>query len=178
MNNSSTYEKIVKVKCKGNQTAKLISAIMGYVLFFSLWVAAALSSPAIFVPIITAGGLSTALVVMVSAKYLMIEYEYSFWYEQLTVSKIYGKKNRRTLIETEIKNLLMIAPATDEYVAKAKHFEPEKEISAISSDDAENVWLAVSGGKDERKVLILFEADDRSLGMLRSANPIAFIRKI
>ena len=177
MNNSTTYEKIVKVKCHGKQLAKRISAIMGYVLFFSVWLSAALSSPSVFVPIVTAGALCTMMLVFVTFKYLLLEYEYSFWYGQLTVSKIYGKKKRRTAIEAEMKALLMIAPATEEYIAKAEHFEPEKRIIAVSSEDADNIWFMVTGGEDERRVLIFFEADDRSLGLLKSANPIAFIRR-
>lgn len=177
MNNSNTYEKIVKVKCKGKHMAQRVSAIMGYILFFSLWLAAAMSSPSVFVAIVTAGGLSTLLLILITFKYLLLEYEYSFWYGQLTVSRIYGKKKRKTAVEADIKDLLMIAPATEEYIAKAEHFEPEARIVAVSSEDAENIWLTVTGGEDQRRVLIFFEADERSLGLLKSANPLAFIRR-
>ena len=178
MSTSNNYEKIVKVEYKGKHMAVFISAIMGYVLFFSIWLAAAFSASAVFVPVITAGGLSTFLLVWLTSKYISLEYEYSFWYGQLTLSKIYGKKSRKTVAVADIKDMLMIAPATEEYIAKAEHFSPDKRVIAVSSEDAENIWLLVSGGEDEPKILVFFEADERSLSILRSANPIAFIRKL
>jgi hypothetical protein len=177
MENSRTYEKIVKVALRGKQTAKIMSIIGAYAVFFAIWLLAALSTPSVFLPIIVTGALCTLLLVLVTRKYLSLEYEYSFWYGQLTVSKIYGKRSRKTVVSADMKDMLMIAPATEEYIAKAEHFSPDRRIIAVSSEQAENIWLLVSGGEDQPNILIFFEADDRSLNILRSANPIAFIRR-
>ncbi len=176
MNNSQTYEKIVKVKNKGKRLAVKISVVMCYLLFFSFWLVGALQNIQSFVLIITGGLLSTALLVIPTWKYLLLEYEYSFWYGRMGVAKIYGKKKRRSVIDTDIKDLLIIAPATDEYIARAERFDIETRVTAVSHEDAYNIWLTVTGGKDERRILIFFEADERCLAMLKAANPLSFVK--
>jgi hypothetical protein len=151
---------------------------MAYVLFFAFWLASALRNIGnkSFVLILLAGALTTFTLVILTWKYLQLEYEYSFWYGRLSIARIYGKKKRKALIDTDLKDLLIIAPATEEYIARAEHFDIEARIIAVSSESAENIWLAVTGGEDERRVLIFFEADERSLNMLKTANPISFVR--
>ena len=178
MNNGSTYERTVKVKNKGSYLAKKITVIMAYVLFFSVWLAAAMSNAKSFIPILTAGILSTLLVVSFTWKYLFLEYEYSFWYGNMSIAKIYAKRKRKNVLSTEIKDLLIIAPANEENIHKANRFEPEETLMAISSESADDIWLTVTGGKDEKRVLIFFEADERSLDMLKKANHFAFVKKI
>ena len=179
MNSSQTYEKIVKVANSPRLIAKKISFIMLYLLYFSVWVVATLrnlGSP-VFVLILMAGLLTTLAAVIITWKYLQVEYEYSFWYGSMSIAKIYGKKKRKALVDADVKELLMIAPATEEYIAKAEHYDIDLRVIAVSSENADNIWLAVTGGEDERRALIFFEADERSLHMLKTANPISFIRK-
>ncbi len=179
MNSNQTYEKIVKVENTPKNIAKKISLIMGYLLYFSIWVLAALNNIKnhSFLLILMAGLLTTLALVLITWKYFQVEYEYSLWYGNLSVAKIYGKKKRKPLVDTDVKDLIMIAPATDEYIAKAEHFGIDTRIIAVSSENAENIWLVVTGGDDEKCVLIFFEADERSLQILKNLNPISFIRK-
>jgi hypothetical protein len=178
MNSTQTYEKIVKVKNTGKHLAKKISLIMSYVLLFSVWLAAALRNIGnkSFVLILLAGALVTFSVIILTWKYTQLEYEYSFWYGHLSIAKIYGKKKRKTIIDTDVKDLLIIAPATDEYIAKAEHFDLRSRVIAVSDENADNIWLTVTGGEDEHRILIFFEADERSLTMLKNTNPISFVR--
>ncbi len=178
MNTSQSYEKVVKLSNKGKPLIKKISAVMSYALIFVIWLVIGLNNPNIMAPALVFGALLTLVVVLITWKYLCVEYEYSFSYGTLGVAKIYAKKKRKLLIETEMRDLLIIAPATEEYIRKAEHFEIEKRIIAVSSENADNIWLVVSGGKDERRVLVFFEADERSLAILKSANPYVFIKKI
>ncbi len=176
MSVNDSYEKVVKKSNKGKHLAKKISLALSYAVFFVLWLMAALNNPKQAVYIIVAGALLTLIIAIITWKYLCIEYEYSFSYGTLSVAKIYAKKKRKPMLETEIKELLIIAPATEEYIRKAEHFQIDKRIIAVSSEQAENIWLVVSGGKDERRVLVFFEADDRSLSILKSINPYVFIK--
>ena len=179
MNSNQTYEKVVKVKNGGKHLAKKISLAMSYVLYLSVWAVAAIRNAKnnAFLLIITAGVLTTVALAVVTWKYLQLEYEYSFWYGRMSIAKIYGKKKRKALVDIDVKDLLMITPATEEYIAKAEHYDIDKRIRAVSSENADDIWLTVTGGEDEPRVLIFFEADERSLNMLRNANPISFIRK-
>ena len=148
--------------------------------FFLLWIIVAVIAfikGANFVPILILGGFITFVLVFITWKYLQIEYEYSFSFGIFTVSKIYAKKKRKTLVQAEMKDLLIIAPANDEYIKKAEHFEIEERVIAVSSDKAEDIWLTVTGGKDEKRVLVFFEADERALSILKSSNSFVFVKK-
>ena len=177
MNSTQTYEKIVKKAFKGAHLAKTVSLILSYALFFAVWIVIAFNTPQKFIPTVIAGVLFTSALVLLTLKYIRLEYEYSFWYGRMGISKIYAKKKRKAVIDTEIKDLLIIAPATEENIARAEHFEIDDRLIAVSDPSADNIWLAVTGGKDERRIMIFFEADERSLGMLRSSNPHAFVKK-
>lgn len=176
MKNKQTYEKIVACPNKGKHLMKKITVILTYALFFAVFFFISLqgSNPA---PVIVVGALSTLMLVLITWKYVCVEYEYGFWYGSMSVAAIYGKKKRRALIETDIRTLLIIAPATEEYISKAEHFSPEKRVIAVSSEKADNIWLVVTGGEDERRVLVFFEADEYSLDILKSINPHVFIKK-
>ena len=178
MDLTTTYEKTVKVKLQGSRLAKNISIIMAYVLFFSIWVAAAINNAESFVLVLAAGILSSLLLVALTWKYLYEEYEYSFWYGSLTIAKIYAKRKRKAIISADIKDLLIIAPATDENIAKANRFEPEETLLAVSADNAKDIWLTVTGGKEEKRVIIFFEADERALSILKKTNQFAFVKSI
>ena len=178
MNNLQTYERIVKAANTRKRVAIKISLILSYLLFFSLWLIFALNNPNIFIPIIIAGALSTFGAFRISWKYIQIEYEYSFCYGDMNVSKIYGKRKRKALAHADIKSLLFIAPATQENINKAEKLEIEERIIAVSSEEADNIWLAVTGDKDEKRLMMFFEADERSLALLKSVNPYAFSKRI
>lgn len=177
MNSSQTYEKIVKAKQTGKHLAKSISLIMSYALVIFFWITIAVFNAAIIVPIALLGALTSFVLISVTHKYIFLEYEYSFLYGRLGISKIYGKSKRKAMIETEMRDLLIIAPASEENIAKAERFEIEDRVIAVSSEAAENIWLTVTGGKDERRILIFFEADERSLSLLRTANPHVFSKQ-
>jgi hypothetical protein len=176
--NTQTYDKLIKVSDEGKIRLKKILAVIGYALFFSVWIILALRTPEALVPIIVAGILCTAILILFSWKYFDVEYEYSIWYGSFDLAKIFSKKKRKELLSADIKEMLLIAPATEEYIGRAHHLDPKDIIYATSSKDAENVWLFVSGGEDKPRILVFFEADERALSMLRLGNPSVFVIKI
>ena len=178
MNSSQTYEKIVKAADTGKRLALKISAILSYTVLAVIFLLVALNNLSFMVVILAMGALVTLGVVKVTWKYLQLEYEYSFSYGTLCIAKIYGKRTRKQIVEADIKSLVMIAPATDENIEKAERLEAEERLVAVSSNSADNIWLALTGDKDEKRVLIFFEADERALGILKSLNPYAFSKRI
>lgn len=173
---SQTYEKAVKVKNNSSQKAKKATALLLYAGFFAFFLLFAIDNVKLLVPIVALGVLLTFILVRWSWKYLNVEYEYSFWYGAVSVAKIYGNKKRRALIDTDMKDLLMVAPANEEYAKKAEHFGIGKRIDATSGDPDQDVWLMVAGREDEDRTLVFFEADQRALSLLREANPYVFIK--
>ena len=122
MVSTQIYEKIVKVR-DSKQIAKRISAILLYVLYLLIWLFAGIFNPEVSLLIFTGGILSCALIVFISWKYLFIEYEYSFCQGVLTISKIYGKRSRKFIIDANLKHLVLIAPATDESISRAENMQ-------------------------------------------------------
>lgn len=177
MASSQLYEKIVKVK-NSRQRAKLICAILGYAIFLFVWILIGISNPESSILIFIGGILSDLLLILITSKYLFLEFEYSFCMNTLTIAKIYGKKKRKQIFETDMSKLIMIAPATEENIEKADSLKPDARIIAVSSEYAENIWLCVTGEENEERALVFFEADERSLSILRSCSPSAFVKKI
>lgn len=177
MNGSQTYEKIVKIKNSGKRLVFRICSIAAYGIFFAVWLFAAFLNPTRFIAVIAAGVLCTLLLILITYKYLNAEYEYALWYGNLEISKIYSGKKRKSLLAADVKEMLMIAPMTEEFLNKAEYFELDGKIDATSEKNAENKWLLVTGGKDEPRILVIFEADERLLAMLKSANPSVFTKR-
>ena len=177
MNNSQLYEKVVKLSNTKKVLIKKISVCMCYVVLLFVFVILAIfnykSFGALFIFL---GAVLELAVIMLTWKYLSVEYEYSFACGEMTVSKIYSKRKRRTVFTAEIKKLAMIAPATEAYIAKSEHFSPQKRIIAVSSESADNIWLAVTGDDSKKREIVFFEADECSLAILKSINPSAYIK--
>lgn len=176
MANSQFYEKVVKVK-NAKQTAKFISGILFYFLYIFIWVFMGILNPERSILIFSAGILSCLLIIIITWKYFFIEYEYSFCQNMLSISKIYGKRKRKALLEINMQKLILISSATDETIQKAENLNPEKRIIAVSNEYAENIWLLVTGEENEPRILIFIEADERILNILKTNAPIAFTKK-
>jgi len=174
----NSYERVVKASNTGKRFALTVSVILSYIAVGLIFLLAALSDLNNALPIAAIGALITFGIVKLTWKYLRLEYEYSFSYGTLCVAKIYGKRTRKQLVEADIKSLVMVAPATQENIDKAERLEAEERVIAVSSESAENIWLALTGDKDEKRVLVFFDADERSLGILKSLNPYAFSKMI
>ena len=176
MSATQTYEKIVKVK-NAKQTAKLISGILLYVLYLTVWLFIGILNPESSILIFILGILTCLLIVLITWKYLFVEYEYSFCQGTLFISKIYGKRKRKELIEINLNKLTLIASATDENIQKAENLQPESRIISVSSEYADDIWLLVTGEENEPRILIFIEADDRALAILKMNAPFAFTKK-
>jgi hypothetical protein len=177
-NNTQTYEKVVNASNSSKEKLKRITAVILYSVFFAVWMIFALNNHDILVPVLVAGVLCTVMLVLISWKYLIVEYEYSIWYGSFELAKIYSKKKRKNIVSAELCDLLLVAPATEEYISRAEHMDIDKRHLALSSANSENMWLLVTGGKDMPRNLVFFEADERMLAILRQANPSVFVKKI
>ena len=176
MSSTQMYEKIVKVK-SSKRKAIFISAILSYLLYLTVWILIGIAVPKLMIPIFAGGILSCALIILITWKYLFLEYEYSFYLDTLSISKIYGKRKIKHLVDVDLKKLLFVAPATEESIKKADQLNPDKRIISVSNEYAENIYLLVTGEEDKDRLLVFIEADDRSLAILKQNAPLAFIKK-
>ncbi len=171
------YEKTVKRKNTPKEIFKKISVVMGYCLFFAIWLSLALVNlqNLIFALLfLVLGTLLTVGLVLLTWKYFSVEYEYSFQLGEFEISKIYGKSRRKIVLSLNMRSLEMVAEATDENISRAEKRDIRKRIVAVSDPNGENVWLLLTDGKDEDCMLVFFDADDRALSILKNANYFAF----
>ena len=171
------YERVLSPRRTFRSVANRILAILGYLLYLSFWFV--LTVRVVFsVYLIALGVISTVVLVFLTWKYLTVEYEYSMVGGVFELSKIFGKKKRKSILKFEIRSLLLAGQATDENLKKAHALNPTETRSALSDDPEAEVWFAVwETGKSER-MLFLFEADKRTQNVFRHYNPQAIIRSV
>ena len=171
MNDIQLYEKVVKKKNSPSRILAKAFAVAGYVGFDLLWLVWILRSE-LTLGLIALAAISTVLLVIFTWRFFMLEYEYSFIDGELTVAKIYANRFRRVAFSADIKDAAIIAPATDENIARISHFDIESSLHAISSPDFEDIWLCLFAKKEGQKYICVYlDADERALRIFRHYNP-------
>ncbi len=179
MNEFSTYEFVVDQKIEGGWKLARIGMITLYVCFclgcFLLGIALNILPPLALVPVFT------WMLIFFTWRYVSVEYEYSITSGELTFSKIFGNRSRRTVLKLMLRDAIKIAPLDNEFEAKkAGEYLPEREFWAISSQNAPDVYFILfeydtgKGGEKQRAVFY-FEATQKALQVCRFYNPSATV---
>ncbi len=179
MNEFSTYEFVVAQKNEGTWKLARIGMILLYVCFvigcFLLGISANVLPPLALVPVFT------WMLVFFTWRYVSVEYEYSITSGELTFSKIFGNRSRRTVLKLMLRDAIRIAPLDNEEEArKASSYLPEREFWAISSQKAQDVYFILfeyeaGAGKEKRRAIFYFEATQKALQICRFYNPSATV---
>ena len=175
MNEFSTYEFVVGQKIEGKWRAARIGLIAFYVLFvvgcLLLGIVTNVLPPLALVPVFT------WILIFITWRYVNVEYECSITSGELTFSKIYGNRSRRTVLQLDLRKVSRIAPLQDEKeAAKATAYRPEREFSAISSLSAPDIYFILfeyteGEGKKPLRAIFYFEATQKALQICRFYNP-------
>lgn len=175
----TTYERVVKVHCTGRVLAVRLLAYLGYACFAGLWIAPILRS--LFSPLVIAlAVLSTVILIVSTKKYLHVEYEYAFVEGFLTVSKIFDKKRRKTVVEIELKKVLLVAYDNNDSSETITRLSPTKTVNALSSPDSDAVLVAIFDDEEEKdtRIALLLEADDTAAAFFCRYAPHACSREM
>ena len=170
MNDTQFYEKVVKKKRSPSRVLAKILAVVGYIGFDLLWLLVILRTE-LNLGLIALAIISTVFLIIFTWRFFRLEYEYSFVSGELTVAKIYANRIRRTVFSADLKDARLIAPATDENIARICRYDLEKSIHAISSPDFESIWLCLFEMKESQKYICVYlDADERALRIFRHYN--------
>ena len=168
------YEYTVKQK---ESTALRIKRILLCVLY-AVWTLGCLAVILLFKSLIV-----VMILVCICGLWLMIaltwrrtfvEYEFSIWGGELTVSRILGSRSRRRLFTIEIREIACIVPYDDEHLEAVERFRPEKKTFAISSLDAPELYAVMWKDQADKRHLLCMEMNERALKSLRHQNAFAF----
>lgn len=107
-----------------------------------------------------------------------IEFEYALTNGQLEIDKIVNQKSRKNLINANCRDFEIMAKATSEKFDEAIKGISEK-IMAVSSLDSQDIYFFVTikkADEDEKakRVLVLFEPDDKMLEAIKAMIPRKF----
>jgi len=171
---SEFCERVVKQRIEGRWLWYRITLIAIYVALALILLSLALSRHIAFLALLPLLGIP---LVMITWRFVCVEYEYSLEGGVLSLAKVYGKRYRTEVFSCEVRRMVLIAPNTEENRERAMRNRPERAYTAVSGKRAENVWLAVMEESEKSFSVFYFEADDELCARLRFYNPSAMTRR-
>ena len=167
----SSYERVFPVK----SIARKVLLFTIYVLFAIAAALLSLFTMSFYVTVL--GVFAEIVLILLTKKYLSVELEYSFIDSFLTVSRIYGKCYRRTVIELDLKSCSAIDFATPDAYARAVSMCESDPLDLSCKNSDEDKCVAVWDEKKVRKGIV-FTADERTLKILYRANAMSCSQEI
>lgn len=164
METHASYERVIPQKSLNRK----IVALCGYVIFAIIGIYFALSSANIYVAALAI--VAEFILIMLTKKYICVEIEYSFVGGIFTVSKIFGKRSRKTIVEIELSSCILIDHATDEVLARVRSMNTSDSFIDVSVNNADGDVLVALWEVDKKREAILFNADERTLKILYRVN--------
>ena len=174
MSEFNTYEYVVGVKKGASVTLKKLGMLALYFVFVVLWFVFGFATK--FYPLLALIPITLWILIFLTWRYVNVEYEYSFVSGEMTVSKIFGARTRKKILNIRIKNCTLIAPLS-ENKEKVKAFAPVKTTYALSCADSPEAYVALYECDGTRGALY-FDANEKALKMFRFYNaPATVIKK-
>ena len=177
MNDSQNYEKLIQKKTEGKLLITKILLSIFYALFAIVCVLLIIflgsANPLLFI----LAAIIEWLIIKFSWRLTQVEYEYAIFEGIFILSKILGRSSRRDIFENKLSEATLVAPYTEEYRSNAERKNIDRKITAISSETADNIWYILFEKENGENILILFEADEKSLKLIRRSCPRAVARE-
>ncbi|MBQ7173066.1 MAG: hypothetical protein IJR88_03005 [Clostridia bacterium] len=115
------------------------------------------------------------ILILLTRRFWSRQYEYSFFGETLTVSRIDGGSKRKCMAEIDLRKISAAFPFEESNRKKAEAFGARHSIYAIPDLAGENLYLILFGEGKERTLLCM-ELDERSLSIIRFYNRAALTK--
>lgn len=121
-----------------------------------------------FVPI------SIWILVWLTWRYTQISYEYTFESGTLKVNRILGERSRRKITEVKIRDIENVYLNTNDNSEKIDAFSADNKIFAASSDNSEQLIAICWKDKNQKKIVLYLEANEKAIKIMRYYNSVAF----
>ena len=165
------YEKVIQPPTKKKSTASKIIATVIYIALVVFFILTIIIS-GMFVP----GFI--AIVILSLALYLFFgvasyEYEYSFSEAGVTLAKIFAKKRRSTVFDISDEQILLIAPANEQNLAKEKELAVSRSYDIYADEEEGDIWMIIFEAEKGVRASFRFRAEDYAIKVLKSLRPSA-----
>ncbi len=101
-------------------------------------------------------------------KLLNLEYEYAFTNGELDIDKIMGKRKRKRMVSTEVKNIKLMAPYTAEYESDATAYNVEYTHDFSSSPSAAGRWFIIFEDNDGKLCFMVMQPSEKLRTAMKS----------
>ena len=172
MDLQATYEYVVSPQKNFSYKLKRVLVIIGYIVYaLGLFLVGGRSR--LLVPLLALVPLTTWILVFFTWRYVSVEYEYSLTGGDMTLSKIYGQRSRKTVKTLRISKAYLIAPFEESYIEEIKKFSSKREIDFTSDINNEGVYFGLFEDENSDKITVYFEATETALKILKYYNRAA-----
>ena len=167
------FECVVAQKKSAALTAKKLALILLYTLWVVVWLVVGAVTKLIayllaLVPI------SLWVLVFLTWRYTQVQYEYSFFAGDLTVSRILNDRFRKKLAAVHIRKIDAVLPCNTDHDAAIERYGADRIIFAASAEDSPRLCVALWCDEESgQKIGLYFEPDEKSIKILRYYNAMA-----
>ena len=180
MNNSSgwsagsaPYEYTVAEKKTRTLCFKRVALIALYVLWVIGWLLAGVMIKLI-VPLLAFIPISLWVLVFFTWRLTQVEYEFSLFSGEMTVSRVLGGRSRRVLCTVKLRDVELLIPCSvDEAAVRIDRFAPQRVIYAASNEDSPALFAALYKNDDGIPTALYFEPDEKARKIVRYYNATA-----
>ena len=170
----SPYEYTVAEAKSKTLTLKKIGLIVVYILWAAVFFIVG-ASTRLFIYLIALIPISLWIIVWLTWKHTQVEYEYSYFTGALTVSRILGNRTRKKLLNVRIQELSAIFPYGEANASRIEAYGAENVIFAASSQNAENLYVALwQDAESGKRCVLFFEPNEKAIKILKYYNMSAF----
>ena len=180
MNNTSgwsaggaPYEYTVAEKKTRTLLFKRAALIALYVLWVIGWLLAGVMIKLI-VPLLAFIPISLWMLVFFTWRLTQVEYEFSFFSGELTVSRVLGGRSKRTLCTVKLRDVELLTPcSSDDAAVRIDRFAPHRVVYAASSEDSPKLFAALFKDENGTPSALYFEPDEKARKIVRHYNATA-----
>ena len=114
--------------------------------------------------------------IFASWRYANVEYEYSISSGVLTISKIYGGRSRKKVMELDLRTVETIIPLNEKQTERLlDDYDPQSEVSFLTHRESPEAY-ALLFKEDDSRAVIYIEVNERMMKTLKLYNAQALRR--
>lgn len=169
-----TYEYVIVPRRTAKNKLHKALLIFGYVLFVIAWFV--FGSGTGLYALMALIPLTLWMVVFATWRYTNVEYEYSLLSGRLTVSKIFGGRSRKKVLELDLRDAEAILPLGEKQTERViDDFDPQSETSFLSHRESPEAYAVLYRDEDTRCAVYL-EINDKMMKTCKLYNAQALRR--